>query len=270
MVFEHVSDARSSYANIHKLLSPAGICINFHPTLFSLPFLINRLLPTSASEMLACRIWKSEERRKFPAYYDRCRVSRTSRDFLLSLGFSQAWQLPFWHHDYFQFDRWLNTLAERANWTALATYCFTIVVKWDRTCGVPSLQPAVPSTLSGTVRPRRLWWHLTRIRQMTSPFPSTWGGFTFPINPDSPDDFVGSLNLRRISVAFQWIVESEPEKVSRTAGESRNPHFPLGFRAFRGCCLDLSGESGFILPLQLEAVMIRPRVKVASHKTKVA
>jgi len=129
MVFEHVSDARASYVNIHKLLSPAGICINFHPTLFALPFLINRLLPISASEMLTRRIWKSEEKPKFPAYYDRCWVSRTSRDFLLSLGFSQAWQLPFWHHSYFQFDRWLNTLAERANWTALAAYCFTIVVK---------------------------------------------------------------------------------------------------------------------------------------------
>jgi SAM-dependent methyltransferase len=45
MVFEHISDTMQAYRNIYEILSPNGICLNFHPVLFSPPFVINSLRP---------------------------------------------------------------------------------------------------------------------------------------------------------------------------------------------------------------------------------
>ncbi len=139
MVFEHVSDTRQAYRNIYKMLSPSGICLNFHPVLFSLPFLINYLAPTAPAERLLQRFSPKRNRNeqpKFPAKYNWCRVSRSLRNTLRSIGYREVWQLPFWFHEYFvklpglqQCDWMVNKIAERANWTSLASYCYTIVVK---------------------------------------------------------------------------------------------------------------------------------------------
>jgi SAM-dependent methyltransferase len=139
MVFEHVSDTRQAYQNIYKMLSPCGICLNFHPVLFSLPFLMNYLAPAAPAERLLRKLSpkrNSDDQPKFPAKYDHCRVSKSFRKTLQSIGYRRVWQLPFWFHEYFkslpglqQCDRMVNKIAERANWTCLASYCYTIVVK---------------------------------------------------------------------------------------------------------------------------------------------
>jgi SAM-dependent methyltransferase len=139
MVFEHVSDTQRAYQNIYKILSPAGICLNFHPVLFSLPFLINYVVPATAAERLLQKFSprrNRDEQPKFPARYDRCWVSTSLRNTLRSIGYRYVWQLPFWFHEYFvnfpglyQCDRVVNQLAERSNWTSLASYCYTIVMK---------------------------------------------------------------------------------------------------------------------------------------------
>jgi|HubBroStandDraft_6_1064221.scaffolds.fasta_scaffold46915_1 hypothetical protein len=139
MVFEHVSDALQAYRNIFRMLSRNGICLNFHPVLFSLPFLINYLAPTAPAERLLQRFSPKRNRYeepKFPARYDCCRVSAGLRNTLLSIGYRHVWQLPFWFHEYFvkfpvlrQCDLMINKIAERGNLTALASYCYTIAVK---------------------------------------------------------------------------------------------------------------------------------------------
>jgi len=139
MVFEHVSDTEQAYHNIYKILSPGGICLNFHPVLFSLPFIINYLTPATPAEKLLRKLSPKRNRQdqpKFPAKYDRCWVSGAWRNTLRSIGYRQVWQLPFWFHEYFEefpglreCDWAINKLAERANWTTLASYCYTIVVK---------------------------------------------------------------------------------------------------------------------------------------------
>jgi len=139
MVFEHVSDSLQDYRNIYKILAQDGICLNFHPVLFSLPFLINYLAPTGPAERLLRKLSPKRnhnEEPKFPARYDCCRVSKCLRNTLQSIGFRQVWQLPFWFHEYFvqfpglqQCDWMMNKIAERGNWTVLASYCYTIVVK---------------------------------------------------------------------------------------------------------------------------------------------
>jgi SAM-dependent methyltransferase len=139
MVFEHLSDVTQAYQNIYDMLSPGGICLNFHPTLFSPPFVINYLMPVVSAEQLLRKLSprrNHEEHPKFPANYDRCWVSKSFRNALRTMGYREVWQLPFWSHEYFvklpgfrECDRVINKIAERANWTGLASYCYTIVVK---------------------------------------------------------------------------------------------------------------------------------------------
>lgn len=139
MVFEHVSNTRQAYINIHKILAPGGVCLNFHPVLFSPPFVANYLTPAGSAEKILQTLSpqrRRDDQPKFPAKYDRCWVSRSWRETLRSIGYRKVWQLPFWFHEYFkkfpglrQCDWAVNSLAERANWTKLASYCYTIVVK---------------------------------------------------------------------------------------------------------------------------------------------
>jgi SAM-dependent methyltransferase len=139
MVFEHLPDVKQAYQNIYEILSPGGICLNFHPTLFSPPFVINYLMPVTSAEQLLRKLSPGrnhDEHPKFPANYDRCWVSRSFRDALRVMGYRKVWQLPFWSHEYFvkfpgfrECDWVINKIAERANWTSLASYCYTIVVK---------------------------------------------------------------------------------------------------------------------------------------------
>jgi SAM-dependent methyltransferase len=139
MVFEHIADTKQAYTNIHKLLTPHGICLNFHPVLFSPPFIANYLTPVASGERILKTLSPKRHRDdqpKFPARYDHCWISESWRNTLRSIGYRQVWQLPFWFHEYFkkfpglrECDWALNRVAERMNWTTLASYCYTIVVK---------------------------------------------------------------------------------------------------------------------------------------------
>jgi SAM-dependent methyltransferase len=139
MVFEHLPDVKQAYQNVYKILSPGGICLNFHPVLFSPPFVINYLMPAMPAEHLLKRLAPQRnhnEHPKFPANYDCCWISRSFRNTLQVMGYQKVWQLPFWSHEYFvkfpgfrECDQIINKIAERANWTGLASYCYTIVVK---------------------------------------------------------------------------------------------------------------------------------------------
>jgi SAM-dependent methyltransferase len=139
MVFEHVSDSRQAYTNIHRLLSPGGVCLNFHPVLYSLPFVVNWILPEQLSARLLHFFFPFRspgDVPKHPAKYDHCWISRGEQERLRSIGFRNVSQVPFWYHNYFrkipglyQADATLARLAERNNWTALASYCYTCVMK---------------------------------------------------------------------------------------------------------------------------------------------
>jgi SAM-dependent methyltransferase len=139
MVFEHIPDTRQAYLNILSLLAPGGICINYHPVLYSPPFLINLMLPDAVTAPI---LRKFSPRRhdgdlpKFPAKYDRCVISAKLRSDLRDLGFREVWQIPFFYHGYFtkipgvfQLDRALSKIAERRDWQGLASFCYTIAMK---------------------------------------------------------------------------------------------------------------------------------------------
>ncbi|MBV8526642.1 MAG: methyltransferase domain-containing protein, partial [Acetobacteraceae bacterium] len=52
MVNEHVRDGEKYHTNIRHLLSPNGLAVHLSASLFSLPFVVNRLVPDSVSDML--------------------------------------------------------------------------------------------------------------------------------------------------------------------------------------------------------------------------
>lgn len=139
MVFEHVRDTRQAYRNIHALLAPGGTALNFHPVLYCPPFVLNVLLPEELSRWILkffVPIRTDVGVPKFAAWYDRCRVSARVREEIRSIGFRDVWQIPFFYHSYFknvpglfQVDRALSRCAERNDWNALASYCYTVVAK---------------------------------------------------------------------------------------------------------------------------------------------
>jgi SAM-dependent methyltransferase len=140
MVFEHVHDAKQAWANVHHLLARGGVGFAFVPTLYSLPFVINRYCP----EWMTSRLlrWIDPKRNnlevpKFPAYYNWCRASESIlRPTLLSVGFREATVLPFFGTPYLPgvpllkgvtaaFDR----MAARSDWRIFASYAYIIVIK---------------------------------------------------------------------------------------------------------------------------------------------
>ena len=99
-VAEHVKDAGRLHSNVFAMLRPGGVAIHFFPTLFALPFFVNKMLP----EWLAVRFLSRErqERGKFPAYYQWC-VGPTNGGIrrLELLGYEVLEYAGFFGHGYY-------------------------------------------------------------------------------------------------------------------------------------------------------------------------
>jgi 2-polyprenyl-3-methyl-5-hydroxy-6-metoxy-1,4-benzoquinol methylase len=76
MLAEHVKDGETFYKNISNLLRPNGLSFHVFPTLYSLPFIVNFILPESISRSILERLTlyrKNPKSGKFPAHYSWCR-----------------------------------------------------------------------------------------------------------------------------------------------------------------------------------------------------
>lgn len=139
MVFEHVKDVEQAYQNVYQLLSKGGICINFHPTLYSPPFVLNQLLPERFSRKILAAFFKGrndDHYPKFPAYYHWCYSTEKVAQKLRGIGFKEVHIAPFYGHSYFQkipiirtLDDKLSQWANRKDIRLLSSYAFTIVKK---------------------------------------------------------------------------------------------------------------------------------------------
>lgn len=121
MVLEHVSDGNRYYQNIYKLLKPGGICITYHPTLFSLPFVINKILPNSIGEKL------------FDFLYGKNKTRVREK---IRIGKFPAYAIPFYGHHYYKKIKFLyfihkifSNIIRNLNFKFLSSYCYTIVKK---------------------------------------------------------------------------------------------------------------------------------------------
>lgn len=75
MLAEHVPDAIAFHRNVRRLLRPGGLAFHFFPTLYALPFVVNRWLPENITKHLLSVLSPRDDYQhaKFPAYYRLCR-----------------------------------------------------------------------------------------------------------------------------------------------------------------------------------------------------
>jgi 2-polyprenyl-3-methyl-5-hydroxy-6-metoxy-1,4-benzoquinol methylase len=72
MTGEHIRDAEIVHKNIYQMINPGGYSVHCFSTLYSLPFLINKLTPDFLSDFLLKIFAPRDEHKhgKFKAYYN--------------------------------------------------------------------------------------------------------------------------------------------------------------------------------------------------------
>ncbi len=106
MLCEHLPDARRFHENCFKILRPGGHSVHFFPTLYTLPFVINRLIPENLARSVLRKIQPGRiddpKQEKFPAYYRWCTgPTRRALKRFESVGFEvETWNASFGHSYY--------------------------------------------------------------------------------------------------------------------------------------------------------------------------
>jgi 2-polyprenyl-3-methyl-5-hydroxy-6-metoxy-1,4-benzoquinol methylase len=137
-VFEHLKNTRRAYVNTYNLLRPGGAVLNFHPTLYALPFVLNKYLPETLALRLLRVVYPEANRatRKFPAYYSWCVATEKAERMIRSIGFREVKILPFYGYNYLwkipiirQIDRAVTNWVANADFRSLAAYAYTFAQK---------------------------------------------------------------------------------------------------------------------------------------------
>ena len=121
MLAEHVASGETFHRNVLNLLRPGGRAFHFFPTLYALPFAVNRALPEGLGGRLLGRLQGGRERAgrqaKFKAYYDWCRgPGRTQLARLEALGYEVVEYVGFFGYaGYFRKLPWLERAHARLN-----------------------------------------------------------------------------------------------------------------------------------------------------------
>jgi SAM-dependent methyltransferase len=98
---EHVRDPAAFHRNIYELLRPGGHAVHLFPTLYTLPFTVNKLLGAESSAALMYRLFPEREV-KFPAYYAWCRgPSARQLRRLSAIGFTIESYTGFFGHSFY-------------------------------------------------------------------------------------------------------------------------------------------------------------------------
>ncbi|MDQ3630138.1 MAG: class I SAM-dependent methyltransferase [Actinomycetota bacterium] len=102
---EHVRDPEPMHRNVRAMLRPGGLAIHFFPTLYSAPFVLNRLIPERLAERTLLRLQPyraTAKHGKFPAYYRWCRgPTRRQLQRLVSTGFEIDEYIAGFGHAYY-------------------------------------------------------------------------------------------------------------------------------------------------------------------------
>ncbi|MCW8803386.1 MAG: hypothetical protein OQK57_03225, partial [Ignavibacteriaceae bacterium] len=104
MVGEHIENGLAFHKNIFHLLNYNGKSFHCFSTLFSLPFIVNRILPDSLSNILLKKVASrdSYQHGKFKAYYSWCRgPSKNMIKRLEGIGFEIVEYVGYFGHNYY-------------------------------------------------------------------------------------------------------------------------------------------------------------------------
>jgi SAM-dependent methyltransferase len=74
-VLEHVRHVDVAVSNSTRLLRAGGLAVHFMPTLYSVPFVVNRILPEPVADFVLQVVAPRDRDAapKFPAFYDHCK-----------------------------------------------------------------------------------------------------------------------------------------------------------------------------------------------------
>lgn len=135
---EHVRDGSAMHQNVHKVLKPGGVAFHLIPTLYALPFVINRLLPERVGQkVLDLFSPRREISPKFPAYYSKChgdtpRMRRMFND----IGYERVEIRNFYGHFYYEnipglrdVEKWFSAVASRKQWSLVSSYAYILAYK---------------------------------------------------------------------------------------------------------------------------------------------
>lgn len=117
MLAEHVADGRQFHANVLRLLAPDGMAVHCFPTLYALPFVLNRLVSEQLSDWLLDRIQPRNRYQyaKFPAYYSWCRGPSAAQERRFTeLGYEVVEYRGLFGHSYFEALPWLHRWQQSA------------------------------------------------------------------------------------------------------------------------------------------------------------
>jgi SAM-dependent methyltransferase len=99
---EHIRDGRGFHEQVFAMLRPGGTAVHYFPTLYSPPFLLNRLLPGQLSAPLLFRVFPVREN-KWRPYYSWCRGPTAGQlRRLEALGFRLDRYVGFFGHGFYQ------------------------------------------------------------------------------------------------------------------------------------------------------------------------
>lgn len=135
---EHVPDGAAMHRNVYNVLKQGGTAFHLIPTLYAVPFVINKYLP----EQLTAKILSTFSPRrsinpKFPAPYSHCYSNPQRMTALLkSVGYRDVGFENFYGHFYYEKIPVLNrlheqfsALAARRDWHVFGTYAYIRAVK---------------------------------------------------------------------------------------------------------------------------------------------
>ncbi len=139
MVFEHLASPAAAYANAHALLREGGVLLNFIPTLYCPPFVVNACLPDRLARALLRAVLPDpspERAPKFPAYYRWCTSTESTARRIRGIGFRSVQIQPFFGHGYYERIPLLRDLSRRTaawcahhDWRPLSSYAYIVAVK---------------------------------------------------------------------------------------------------------------------------------------------
>jgi SAM-dependent methyltransferase len=135
---EHVRDGRAMHRNVYQVLKPGGVAFHLIPTLYALPFVVNRLVPERLGQKLLSTFTPSRDiSPKFPAYYSYCHGDTPAmRRMFNDIGYSHVEIRNFYGHVYYEkipglreIAHWFSNLAARRRWSWCSSYAYLVAYK---------------------------------------------------------------------------------------------------------------------------------------------
>ena len=105
MLAEHITDPLQFHKNVLSCLANNGLAVHYFPTLYTLPFFANYIMPERLADILL-HMFETRDRfqhAKFPAYYRWCRgPTHKQIQRFVSLGYEVVEYRGFFGHGYYQ------------------------------------------------------------------------------------------------------------------------------------------------------------------------